>query len=65
MSKRRSPLFFHQPTWREEWAVTSGEPVHAEQTETLSAAAQLIIDRVDFRHVQTLNERMNDERTNE
>ncbi len=57
-------IVFRRPTWRGEQAVASGEPVHAEQTETLSAAAQLIVDRANFRHVQMLNERMNDERMN-
>ncbi len=58
-------VVFRRPTWQEERAVASGEPVHAERTETLSAAAQLIVDRVNFWHMQTLNERMNDERMNE
>ncbi len=58
-------IVFRRPTWWGERAVTSGEPVHAERTETLSAAARLIVDRADFQHVQTLNERMNDEQMNE
>ncbi len=57
-------VVFRRPTWQEERAAASGEPVHAERTETLSAAARLIVDRVDFQHVQMINEQMN-ERTNE
>ncbi len=53
-------IVFRQLTWREEQAVASSEPVHAEQTETLSAAARLIDDQVKFRHVQMLNEQMNE-----
>ncbi len=58
-------VVFHRPTWWEEQAVVSGEPVHAERTETLSAMARLIVDRVNFQHVQMLNEQMNDKRMNE